>query len=744
MTLRLGLRLALKGNRQVISRQLMIVFSTAVGVCLLLTVISGLNILNNKFNRACWECTTAKTQPSHNMPNDGLLWHFSTDVYQGKTIKTLYVASLGPHAAQIPGVPYIPQPGTYMASPAMTELLRDAPRSELGARYGIVREAGIVGDQALTSPKDLVMVVGRDPQTLKAMDAITVYNVSANTEVANIRMFVRVACAILAAGLLFPILVLIGNATRLSAARREERYAALSLVGASDRQINVFVIIDALVGTLAGVVVGGLSFALIKLVAVNPNASSLPFFVTDFTPQFLGFAAIAIIVPAIAAVAGLLSLRKVHVSPIGISRHLVTKQPTFRRILPFIAGVILFIFSTVQMHQYVNKDLPMEYGVLLFAGFVLIVAGIVVAGPWLTLYLARLLAKRTGRAYTLLATRRLAHDPQTAFRSVSGVIVAVFIAACFAGAAPALFQNNAKRSAGALENVFLVPLVDTASIGLSPEKTQKIVAGLEAIKSVQAYPLYAPSSQPQPKDYTAGGKGHVVISCQALAQLREFGACDTSSKVAKFKSVDAFAYGRVDATIAEGLPKAELTNYVNNPMLYMLVRADNASALELARTYVFVNLPEKTASFPPQTYGEIYAASGKTVDTLRTVINWSVLVTLLIAGCSLTIATLSALVERKRTFTILRLSGASMSTLRKVMLYETIVPLVVFAAMSVTFGYLAAFAMVKGFTPDASLTLPSKTFYLTMAAGLMVSLLIVCSTLPVLRRITTSENARYE
>ena len=43
--------------------------------------------------------------------------------------------------------------------------------------------------------------------------------------------------SVVAAALLFPVLIFIGGATRLSAARREQRFAAMRLVGATPRQI---------------------------------------------------------------------------------------------------------------------------------------------------------------------------------------------------------------------------------------------------------------------------------------------------------------------------------------------------------------------------------------------------------------------------------------------------------------------------------------------------------------------------
>ncbi len=61
------------------------------------------------------------------------------------------------------------------------------------------------------------------------------------------------------------------------------------------------------------------------------------------------------------------------------------------------------------------------------SGFLLIIVGLVIAGPWLTMAMARVMARRTSRPGTLIAARRLADDPRAAFRAVSGLVLALFI-----------------------------------------------------------------------------------------------------------------------------------------------------------------------------------------------------------------------------------------------------------------------------------------------------------------------------
>ena len=84
---------------------------------------------------------------------------------------------------------------------------------------------------------------------------------------------------------LFPILILIGTATRLAAARREERYAALRLVGATTRQISVISSVDAVVSALLGALLGIALFALLQPALAGTAITSPRYFADEVTPD---------------------------------------------------------------------------------------------------------------------------------------------------------------------------------------------------------------------------------------------------------------------------------------------------------------------------------------------------------------------------------------------------------------------------------------------------------------------------
>ena len=138
------------------------------------------------------------------------------------------------------GIPHLPRPGEFYASPELTKLLRSVPASELGDRFP-GRQIGTIGAAALPSPNSLIIVGGDDDRQLsRAPGAVEVrgiqqtpgncFSCQSGTGSGPVLQWILAAGA---CALLLPVLVLIATASRLSAARREERFAAMRLVGAT-------------------------------------------------------------------------------------------------------------------------------------------------------------------------------------------------------------------------------------------------------------------------------------------------------------------------------------------------------------------------------------------------------------------------------------------------------------------------------------------------------------------------------
>ena len=149
--IRLGLRLTLGSGREAALRVLVTAAAVALGVGLLLACLAAVNGLHAQTDRGAWLDTSA--QASRPTSTSGELWWLSsTDEFGNQEIDRVDVAAAGSHAPVPPGIPHLPGPGEYYASPALTTLLRSEPPNELRDRYS-GRQIGTVGAGALPSPK---------------------------------------------------------------------------------------------------------------------------------------------------------------------------------------------------------------------------------------------------------------------------------------------------------------------------------------------------------------------------------------------------------------------------------------------------------------------------------------------------------------------------------------------------------------------------------------------------------------
>lgn len=112
-------------------------------------------------------------------------------------------------------------------------------------------------------------------------------------------------------------------------------------------------------------------------------------------------------------------------------------------------------------------------------------------------------------------------------------------------------------------------------------------------------------------------------------------------------------------------------------------------------------------------------------------------------GCSLAVSVAGGLGDRKRPFSLLRLTGTQLGVLRRVVLVESAVPLLVVAVVAIGTGFLAAQLFVQA-QFRYSIQAPGIPYYTIVLTGLVASLGVIPSTMPLLRRITGPETAHNE
>src|SRR5439155_1820711 len=137
----------------------------------------------------------------------------------------------------------------------------------------------------LSGPDELVVYVGYTPARLAAVPGtIEVTSITTGPGQQVFTPYFRYAFGVGVLAVLFPILILIGTATRLSAARREERYAAMRLVGATPRDINVIASVDSVVSTFFGTIAGIGLFLAIRPALAGAELTGTRYFAATVNP----------------------------------------------------------------------------------------------------------------------------------------------------------------------------------------------------------------------------------------------------------------------------------------------------------------------------------------------------------------------------------------------------------------------------------------------------------------------------
>jgi hypothetical protein len=769
--LRLGLQLTLRSGREAFVRLLITAAAVALGVVLLLGVLAEFHAYESNAYQQCWSCTTGNSVPSA-LPDHGELWNNSVDFYQGQTLSRLDVAALGPHAPVPPGITKLPAPGTYYASPALEALLRTVPADELGDRFP-GKLAGTIGQAALNGTNDLVVYIGYTPAALNSVPGTTwVTSIYTGAGQQVFSPFFKDAFYVGLIAVLLPMLVLISTATRLAADRREERFAALRLVGGTPADIRLIAGVEAVISSLAGAVLGTVIFLLARPLLAGSSMLGTPYFESDLTPTIAGYIGILVIVPIAAAVAALVSLHRVQISPLGVGRRATPKPPSLWRLSVLVVGVALYLYG-------LSKTTHSSIGAQAYPGLLITMIGLVIAGPLLTAWSAWLFGRVARGSSALLAARRLADNPRAAFRSVTGLVLAVFLGTMVGILVPAINGMEQTPTAGVLSNVLI------GQVGLSAAAGQKLIGGLEAIPGAAVYPLYLAPDQGGAQGSFKGGPGNgpgpgagagqvsvgnggagngpgpnggsgpgdTVVSCAVMREIAGLGECAPGLKAVQVQDDSIFDDNPLDDTKAIVSPSSpaysgELTKL---PLQTVLVRASSPAALERVRTYLAVNAPPQTGNgygsspTPPRTFGEVVQIRVARADLAENIVDAAVALTLIVAGCSLAVAVGGGLVERKRPFTLLRVGGTQLRVLSRVVVLEAVVPLLASTLLAAAIAYGTTILAFTRLAPvGTALPQLSGDYYTIMGIGLVAAFVVILVTLPLLRRMTAPATVRFE
>jgi hypothetical protein len=356
------------------------------------------------------------------------------------------------------------------------------------------------------------------------------------------------------------------------------------------------------------------------------------------------------------------------------------------------------------------------------------------------------MARRTSRPGTLIAARRLADNPKAGFRAVSGLVLALFITTV----AVALITTQNAKTAGPLDgpaaaNILVDQFSDNPQPATVPTPPATLedrlhsidgAGGMLAVHQERGLTI-APAVFGLPERF--GNLPGGLISCAQLARIPALGRCPAGAAAAVFPADGVYGVASL-ATVTWPAASVSAARLDRLPVLAInLATNGTVPAVEQARTVLDTTYPGYD---PPATLSEQRADSIQQDLAYQQLADVVVLTSLAIAGCTLAASVAGGLAERKRPFSLLRLAGTSLGLLQRVVALESAVPLLVTAALSIGIGFAAA-AMYAA-AQVGPFVAPGAAYYVITGAGIAVSLGIIASTMPLLRRITGPEVARNE
>ncbi|MGI8475214.1 MAG: FtsX-like permease family protein [Thermomicrobiales bacterium] len=165
-----------------------------------------------------------------------------------------------------------------------------------------------------------------------------------------------------------------------------------------------------------------------------------------------------------------------------------------------------------------------------------------------------------------------------------------------------------------------------------------------------------------------------------------------------------------------------------------------AAAIDRVRTSLErFSGPGRTPLIRPQ----ILDVASPTDRELQRLAYAGLLFSIAVAACSLAVSAIGSIVERRRPLGLLRLAGMPMRSLQALIAYEAALPLVGVSLLSAALGLFVADRVLR-LISRYSLQTPSLGYFMVVLGGMLAALGILAMTLPLMRKLTDLDTARFE
>lgn len=761
--IRLGLRLAVAGGRGAMAGLALSATAVAIGTAILLFALSFAPALADRDARTAWRDTLV---PATDTGAAAATYVMVIEDRVGADLLTrVLVAPTDPdRPGPAPdGLAALPGPAEALVSPALARRMAELPAAELGDRIGAI--TGTIPDALLASPDELIAVIGTEPAVLRG-DAVPVTAFATEPAALDLPALGLLIVVLAAIGALTPVAVFVSTATRLSAARRELRLAALRLVGATPAQVARLAVVEALLVTSLGALGGiGLFFLVRPFVAMIP-LDATTWWPASIAPPLPAAITMLVAVQVVGATGALVTMRRLTITPLGVHRRSMPSPPGAIRLVTLLVALVA-LYAAVSVFR--SRELSEGVKLALAGGaFAAVIGAIAYVGPWLTAAVGAVLHRVAGGGSALLAARRLSDEPRGSFGAIAGVIMAVFVASAFftftayarseAGVdVDPLMQrdgvlayvrggsrlpNDAPTTIGAIDGV----------TGVVPIRSVALVAG----GGIAQYGWLAPCAElvtvmdlggatcspdgidsPYPSDLV--GRFEVIPDTTLVDDTLPRAGLEIRPDPDRVPlAIDPEVAAYLPALIIDPSALDDPAAAADLPIGLLYITTDGSPGIgERVRTAVIAAAPDAFVRLQAERVAE-----DAQFQEIGRIVGLGLVGTLALAGCSLAVAVTTATLDRRRQFVFLRSAGMSVGALRATILLQAAVPLAAVAAASAVLGALVG-TVVLQVTSD-TLSLPDVSLVAVIAGSVAVALGIVALTLPPLERMTRPTSLRQE
>ena len=715
-------RRSCKNNR---NRLALTAAAVALGVVMVLGFAAGVNALMNRGEHSNWRLNFFNNQAT-SRPVEGvaplkvsLALDGNLNKYEDTRINVVAMYATGDTSPQLPNMP-TPKPGEYYVSPGMEKIMREHPNDNIGKRFGD-KQIGIIPDEYVVSPDSLDVVRGMSADETHNPRVSSIYRFNTVSSVSPYSGMTAILLFIGAAILFVPIIIFLTIATQLGSVQREQRYAALRLIGATRWQVTQIISFESLAAAVIGVGVGTVAFLLVLPLLGGFYFDGMRFWPSDLAVPMTQYISIVVTILLLCVVANWWGMRHVQVSPLGVARRQVSsKRPHIIRLVPLVIGLAIYAWMATIGKSWVAENAEDEIALLvLMTGVMAIMLGLLTAGPYLTRLIAKQAAKSTRSASTLIATKRIETQFKPVFRSVSGIVLALFAGSFYLTAVSGIADYTQK----AVDNNGYSQLKpDTALVfgAALPQDFGARLARLHYITGVQTT--------------TETAKGN-AIPCNTLTQYTKL-SCGSESGYALIN----FEMPVVkQPTVIQDVGSKHTHGYI--------VAMSSNDHIEQLRSFVATQTPNALSN-PDGTYvvSGTYAQKAVLNPLIREFAGLAYVgigVTLFIAIASLMVSTVGGLLERKRSFATLRLGGMNVSQMKKTVVIESLIPLISTSLLSAGIGCWIGYVFIAALGSSLQVVL-QPSYFAIVGGSLVIAALAIYSVLPMLDKITRPEENQTE